>query len=374
MKPFVSSHLKDMNRQNVYTLFCQKGKTSKSEISRLTGISAPTVIKIIHFMIEKNLIIELGEGKSALGRKPQMLELNWNRYFSIGIVHEGTYLKVGLVNLANQPIALKKVCVSGTLENVLGETLFCIVNQLLVENNVRLCDALGIGLGIPGMYDTKNQEILVAPLIGITKRTNISAIIQNIKAQYHVEVCVENDLNMEVWGEFFSLKLTEKNDLIYLSVGTGVGCGVILNGKLRRGQNYMCGEVGYMTFLDDYDNDSKSAGWLENRINLQFLNQEFSIRNTQMSEQDRQSIIEYVSIYCTLCINNIMMCYDSDNISIGGEVFDLLGDALFEAVQKRISKLPVGNIDIRRNSTQEPGILGAAGVVMNKAIKKILEE
>ena len=56
MKNYVPSHLKDMNRQIVYQIIKEKETTSKAELAKLTGISSPTVIKIVNFLIEKSLL------------------------------------------------------------------------------------------------------------------------------------------------------------------------------------------------------------------------------------------------------------------------------------------------------------------------------
>ena len=144
MKPYVSSHLKDMNRRNVYELLCKMEETSKAELSHITGISPPTVMKIIQFLAEKELVTELGKGEAALGRKPQMLRLNKNRYYFIGAIHEGDFLRVGISNLKNELVALKKIRVHADFKRTMEETLFQVINELLVENEVYLSDVLGI--------------------------------------------------------------------------------------------------------------------------------------------------------------------------------------------------------------------------------------
>ena len=83
MKPYVASHLKDMNRKTVYRLLASVGEISKAEISRQTGISSPTVIKIVNFLLANGFITEAGEGDSALGRKPHILRFNPEAYYSI---------------------------------------------------------------------------------------------------------------------------------------------------------------------------------------------------------------------------------------------------------------------------------------------------
>ncbi len=375
MKPYVSSHLKDMNRKNVFELLCKMEETSKAELSHITGISPPTVMKIIQFLAEKELVIELGKGEAALGRKPQMLRLNKNRYYFIGAIHEGDFLRVGISNLKNELVALKKIRVHNDFKKTMEETLFQIINELLVENEIYLSDVLGIGLGLPGIYDVEQEKILMAPLIGIPGEMEIGSLLRKIENYYHKSVSVDNDLNMDVMGEFLDLELTEENDLLYLSFGTGIGSGVILNGKLRRGKHYMCGEVGYMTFLDDYVAGSGGAGWLESKINLGAIQEKFGLQpDGAILEENREIAIEYVAICGALCINNMMMCYDCDHISLGGELFDLLGDQLFDSICKKVEKISIGGIRVRKSTCADPGVLGAAAMAKERIIPQLLAE
>ena len=375
MKPYVSSHLKDMNRRNVYELLCKMEETSKAELSHITGISPPTVMKIIQFLAEKELVTELGKGEAALGRKPQMLRLNKNRYYFIGAIHEGDFLRVGISNLKNELVALKKIRVHADFKRTMEETLFQVINELLVENEVYLSDVLGIGLGLPGIYDVEREKILTAPLIGISGEMEIGPILRKIEAYYHKSVSVDNDLNMDVLGEFLDLELTAENDLLYLSFGTGIGSGVILNGKLRRGKHYMCGEVGYMTFLDDYVAVSGGAGWLESKINLGAIQEKFGLRpDGSILEENRETATEYVAICGALCINNMMMCYDCDHISLGGELFDLLGDQLFDSIREKVEKISISGVRLRKSTCVDPGVLGAAAMAKERIIPQLLAE
>jgi predicted NBD/HSP70 family sugar kinase len=375
MKSYISSDLKRLNRQNVYHLLFEKRQISKSEISRITGISPPTVIKIINYFTEKGLINEIGEGTSALGRKPQMLELNQNRFFSIGVIHEGDFLKAGVVNLHGEIKAIRKIKVRESFFALINNTLPVIIENLMADLAINIKDILGIGIGIPGVYDVKNKTILSAPLIGISEPVDISLLIDNLKSKFDMPIIVENDLNMEVIGEFENLNLGEKDDLVYLSLGTGFGAGVILNGQLRRGHNYMCGEIGYMAFIDDYVANVQNAGWLESKINLNVLQQKFNFTdNTQLDSNLIDHIVEYVSIPIALCINNIMTCLDCANISIGGIVFDILDEKLYETIKHKINDLCVTKINLYKQVCVDPGIIGASSIVSDLSLRKLWVE
>lgn len=375
MKAYVASHLKDMNRQKVYDLLNELEETSKAELSKLTGISAPTVIKIINFLQEKALIEETGSGESAMGRKPHMLKLNKNRFYSIGVIYDGDFLKAGIVNLRNEIIYIKKEHVTGALDDALCRALISLINDILVESNIRRTDVLGIGLGIPGIIDIDSCTVEMAPLIGVVEKTDMTPFLQKIRSYYNMPVFVENDLSMEVMGEFYSLNLDKESDLIFLSLGTGIGSGVMLGGKLRRGARGMCGEVGYMEFSDDYTADIYKAGWLESRINLHALHEKFSIEpGLPLPEDVRKAAIEYVASYSALCINNLIMSYDCVNLSLGGENFDLLGEGLFTAIDQKTKKLTVGEVKLRRQASPSPGIVGAAGIATRQVMEAMLQE
>lgn len=375
MKAYSVSHLKEMNREKVFKILCECDITSKTEISHRTGISLPTVNKIVNFFMEKGLVQEIGGGEAALGRKPQMLRLNKERYLSIGVILEGDYLKAGLITLRHETILMKRIAVREDFRAVISTTVCNLINELLVESNCKLSDVLGIGIGIPAIYDVKDRTVDMAPLIGLREKTDISDLIDALEQKYRIPVIVDNDLNMEVQGEFISMGLKSSDDLIYLSVGTGIGSGVILNGKLRRGSHYMCGEVGYMTFLNDYVASSDKGGWLEDKININALCQKYSLENlAELSGKDHDTAVDIVSTYLSLCINNMMMCLDSNHFSVGGEMFNLLGEDLFRAICEKVNHLMIQAPDLHRSSSEEPGVLGAANVVATYAVGQLLEE
>lgn len=373
MPEYIASHLKDMNRLKVYSLIRAQDRISRAEITRQTGISAPTVLKIVDYLTGTGLVTDVGTGSTGLGRRPQLYVHNPDRYYSVGIVHEGDYLKAGIANLDGRLAAVRRVDARGPMDRVLGGIVFDVVDGLLAETGITREQLLGIGIGLPGIYDPEKREITAAPLIGIAKATSIHDSLDGIGRRYGLPVFADNDLNMEVQGEFQALRLTEEDDLVYISLGTGLGSGVMLGGKLRRGKNFMCGEIGYMSFLDDYVADGSNAGWLENRINLAGLRERFGIEaGAPVAAGVLAAAAEYVSIPLALCVNNIVMCYDCGNVSLGGEVFDLLGDGLFRAVESKVQRISMAKVRLHKKTCPEPGIVGAVNMANSARIPELV--
>jgi predicted NBD/HSP70 family sugar kinase len=367
---YVVSHLKDMNRLKVYNLLLkhQEG-IYRNEIARLTGISAPTVLKIIDFMMEKGLINEIGSGQVSVGRKPNMLELNKNRFYSIGIEYEGEFMSIGIVNLLGEIIHFLQVRCNKNFEN----TLYANIDKLLKISNINSESILGIGIGIPGIYNPQTQEIF-APLIGYENKQFIGDVIDRIKTKYNMFVAVDNDVNMEAMGEFHSLKLEEGDDLLHVSIGTGVGCGIILDGKIRRGSHYMAGEIGYMAF--DKPTKGKEIGWLEDRINLSVLEHKFHINPESINDNrhTKEEAIEYIAGYISLCINNIITCIDVSNITLGGIVTEMFDSELIDRINQKLKEICVLDVKVKKQVSPLPGVIGASVLINNIIMPEILSE
>lgn len=366
MTKYDSSHLKNMNTKLVFQEFRNNESIFINEISRNTKISAPTVIKIVDFLLEKELIVEHSCTNTSVGRKPNMLKINDDKYFSIGVIYEGEYLIMGVVDLSGNILNFLQVRCGLNFET----SLFLNIDKLLEMSRKDMKNLIGIGIGIPCIFDEETREI-TAPLIGIEKPKYFGDTIDAISQKYNAKVIVDNDLNIQAFGEFCHLKLPVTEDLIYISLGTGLGAGVIINGEVRKGKDKICGEIGYMMF--EYTEEKLNSGWLEDKINLNKIKENFGISDDSNDEESKAKAIEYVSKYLALIINNMLMCYDVSNIALDGYMFDLLGNDLLMEIQKRLDKICIKPIQVNRRSVVSPGILGGALLAGNLWLEEVFK-
>lgn len=368
MQPCGASHIRNENRRQIFRLLCSRNATSKIELSRLSGISAPTVMKIIDFLAGQGLLTFLGAGPGEHGRRPQLFCLNEKRYAALGVLVEGDWVKAGLIDLRGQLTAMKKEARTQSLPPVLCEQVPAIVNSLLVENGVLRENLLGLGLGISGIVDPKKQTVSTAPLIGVPDTMDLTPFLTELSRKYQCPVYLENDLNMAVQGEYKALGLHPGQDLVYLSVGQGIGCGVMLDGHLRRGSRNLCGEVGYFTYDPDYRPTPQAPGWLESRLSPEAL------RVRYPAPADRPALIDWAAGQLALCVHNLLVCYDCDRLALGGELFEWLGEPLFQAVVSRLPVISRNQCTVQRSCTAEPGLLGAGDCVLRPEIDRLLSE
>lgn len=378
MRPYVPAHLKDMNRKTVYKLISSVGEISKAEISRQTGISSPTVIKIVNFLIENGFMTEAGEGDSALGRKPQILKFNPDAAFSIGVQLEGDFLRLGIVNLEGKIKILKQMHVTPDLDQIITKELNSHIEDIINESNIPKNKILGVGIGIPGVLDADKYIIEFAPLIGINAVRKCSDIFDNFSKTVNLPVIIENDVNAAAIGEYVTRKLTPEQDLIYISLGTGLGAGIILNGKLRRGKRNLSGEIGYMVFDKNFETSKTKAGWMESLINLQALSEKWNFYPStgieSISADELVLMTDHVAYNLALCIANFSMQIDVDLVVIGGITAEILGSPLIKAVQKYVSRLCLVDTDVQFQGCQEPGVVGTASIVTEIKLSELLSD
>ncbi len=371
MKPYIASNLRDMNRKTVFDLIASVGEISRSEITQLTGISAPTVLKITNYLCDKGFIINAGEGQSALGRKPQMLKFNPNFAYSIGVEYEGDYLKMGIVNVNSEVILKKTIHVQNDFENVVTHILIENAEDLISESGIPRSKIHGIGLGLPGAVDLDNDEIRLGPLVGVYNTYPLQNITEKIKEALNISVYVCNDVNAAAIGEFITRKL-KKEDLVYISLGTGLGSGIILDGKLRFGKHFVAGEIGYLVYDDNFKSSEGLPGSLESLINLHALLSKYNdFENRVKSKSNVNEIIDYIAPYLGRTILNIISVVDVNHVVLGGIIVDMLGKELVAAVSDQFQKLSVLDVTIDMRKCDEPGIIGTSHLITSEYIKNI---
>lgn len=387
LKAYVASHLKDLNRQTVYSVISSKRETSKAEIARETGISSPTVIKIVNHFIEKGLVSELGrdvgdakspedgalEARRPMGRRPNLLTFNQNAAYSIGIEFEGSFLKIGLVNLAHEIVSFEKIHITESFQTVLSRRIPVIARSLMKKSALRGAPVLGLAVGIPSIFDTDSLMIEATPLIGLSDRLAVGGLLDGLRDALGLPVFLENDVKAAALGEFWA-KGKEITDLIYISLGTGLAAGIILDGRLRKGRHNIAGEIGYLVSHNDTANSIKRTGSLERAVNIVEVER---LLGGSLEDFDRRSealspIRERIAAELSVYIANLCTSLDVGHVVLGGILSDYLGPEFTALVSERVNRLAILEVEIAGNSRPEPGICGAALIVFNNTLDSLL--
>ncbi len=183
-----------------------------------------------------------GEGKENAARRQR----KGAEMYEIGIDMGGTHTAVGLV----EGLALKDRVEFATdteqgAEKYLEE-LSANISALLEKNGLRQEEIGSIGMGVPGSFNAQTGMIEYANNLSISD----VPIRDMLEAKLRKKVLIDNDANLAAWGEYL-LSESSAPSFIMVTLGTGIGCGIVLDGRLYRGVNFAEGEIGHMTIRYD---------------------------------------------------------------------------------------------------------------------------
>lgn len=165
--------------------------------------------------------------------------------YRIGIDVGGTNLKAGLVDEARRLVAVKKRPLAFASAEALGETLAELAQELLESCGVSRERVVSVGIGFPGPVDTKRGVVIKT--VNIPIRSMPAAEL--FRRHWRVPVHLGNDADCAALGEYHSAGRRDLNSLILVTLGTGIGTGIILNGKILTGINGCAGEGGHTVIV-----------------------------------------------------------------------------------------------------------------------------
>jgi N-acetylglucosamine repressor len=235
--------VKKINQKVLLDEIVSNSPISRASLSEITGLNKSTVSSQISTLIEKNLIFEIGQGQSSGGRKPVMLVFNKNAGFSIGIDIGVDDLNGILTDLKGNIVLEDHQQLDHPDAETIKDRLFSMINGFIGQMPESPYGLIGIGLGVPGLVNNDHQ-IILAPNLNWYKDIDLKKLLEQ---EFHVPVFIENEANAGAHGEkeFGAAKNFE--NLVFVSVGTGIGTGIIIHNELYRGDIGFAGEMGHLT-------------------------------------------------------------------------------------------------------------------------------
>ncbi len=371
---FMQTDLKISNRRLAYDFLAKSKTVSKIELSRVFGMSSATAMKIINYFVSSNICFDEGLDQSftGAGRKPMVLRFNPDFAQTVAVFVEGNYISIAILNMAGEIKLIKEfktIDVWDFFRNRLNSTITSLVKESCAAN------LIGIGIAIAAIIDLDTNEIIEAPLLGANKEFSFPKFVTEMKEAFGLPVIVHNDVNVSAYGEYMSNYSDVAENMIYITVGTGVGAGIILNSRIVLGDSNAAGEIGYMIMGEDEDNSHENGGWLENKININGIRKILgNDLESGISAQQKTIIIDYVSDQLSKCIHNITAVMDIDLIVLGGIIVEDLGQQLIDELKEKYIRHQYQKCSINICKTYKPGIVGLGHLVAQSMLDKILTE
>ncbi len=218
---------------------------SRGEVSTITGWSKAKASQQIRGLLNKGFLIEVGEGASLGGRKPRLLRINDRLGYIAGVDIGATSLEVALADVAGKVVQRSSEATDVHLrpEAVLGRCRELLL-ELLRQQKSTPEQLLGIGVGVPGPVDFARGVLVAPPLMPEWENFRIRDFIKDVFPAAFV--VVDNDVNIMALGEQRAGEAADIDHFIFVKIGTGIGAGIISNGRIHRGSDGCAGDIGHI--------------------------------------------------------------------------------------------------------------------------------
>jgi glucokinase len=242
--PSRPSQLRQTNARGLLQLLQEHDPCSKADLVRLSGLSAPTVSSGIAHLEGLGLVEQIGDGESSGGRPPGLLRFNARHGYVAAADIGGTRVRMMLADLGGNVITQSSVLLGAKQKTPEG------VCTLVVEGLKMMCRQSGTPLrkvlhltaGAPGITNVDTGVVLSAPNLDEWNNVPLRTLLER---EAGIPCFVENDTNLAAVGEYWRGAARGIENFIFIALGTGVGAGIYINGRLHRGSHWSAGEIGY---------------------------------------------------------------------------------------------------------------------------------
>lgn len=324
----------NMNETNKYLLLKNiiiKEPISRIELSRLTGLSKMTVTCLIKEYIEAGIIRECGSADSTGGRKRTYLQAAPDALLTLGIDIGRDRLDVGIINLTGQLLQSEHM----ELTDQDG-------NDLFLKKLFFLCDRLmqtkyrkkiwGIGISCAGPLLTKDGMILTPPDFNNIQNLPITKYLEE---RYALPAFLQNDACTAALAEFYFGNTHHYEDFIYVSISSGIGSGVIMDGKLYTGCSGLAGIIGHMIVekdglscgcgqkgcLEKYSSTRAAVQWAKSHGASEHLTWPGLLAGILDNDSVCTMAVERMIEYLEIAFANMANAFDTRCFIVGGDLY-----------------------------------------------------
>ena len=344
------SLLRAINERTVLDLIHRQGPISRAQAARVTGLSKPTVSLALTGLLDARLVREVGRSRGERGPSALLYELNPAAGWVVGIDVGRKWARAAIADIAGTILARRderaKVSSAKTLIGQIGG----IARRLAGDAGVRWDQVTHAVLGSPGVFDPVHGYVAMAPNLPGWGR---HGLVEAVREELGTNVNFENDVNLAALAERADGLGRNVDSFVFLSVGTGIGMALVIDGRLYRGAHGAAGEVAYMPLGmgDPHDPANRRRGAFEEsaaaagvvRIARGLgmrspLTPERIFMAARRGHAVAKQVVETEAARLALAIATVTPVLDPELVILGGGI-GRNGDLLLEPIERELRQL-----------------------------------
>ena len=344
------SLLRAINERTVLELIHRQGPLSRAQAARISGLSKPTVSLSLAGLLEAGLVREVGRSRGDRGPSALLYELNPMAGWVVGIDVGRKWVRAAIADIAGTIVARRderaKVSSAKTLIGQVGG----IARRLASEAGVRWDQVTHAVLGSPGVFDPVHGYVAMAPNLPGWGR---HGLVEAVREELGTNVNFENDVNLAALAERAHGHGRNVSNFVFLSVGTGIGMALVIDGRLYRGAHGAAGEIAYMPLGmgDPHDPANRRRGAFEEaaaaagvvrmarKLGMRMpLSPERIFTAARRGQVVASRVVEAEAARLALAIATVTPVLDPELVILGGGI-GRNGDLLLEPIERELRQL-----------------------------------
>ncbi len=385
-----SKVVRNINRGNILHCIRERQPISRADIARVTRLNKTTVSSIVAGLVKDNLLTETVQHNANVGRNPISLQLRKgvNLYGAVSI--DSATTRVAVVDVDGTIRETDKIPTRlGSPKEFLEES---IVRLVQLRAKAGMPQFKGVGVSVAGIVDPAQRQVVFAPNLG-WYNFSVSEILDH----HFPDACVtavENDANASALAEmWFGKQPMPLSNFIFLSVGRGIGAGIVIDRRILSGESYFAGEFGHMVLVEGgeqcacgnhgcweaYASDQATVRRYRMARRLDAAHEALTIDDViaaaRAGEPEAVQELKSTGYWLGVGIANMVKAVDPAIIIVGGHltrVWDLIAaDVVSSAHRRSFTGDGRGPAIVATSLVRRPSLLGAAAIAMSKSFGEV---
>ena len=327
------------------------------QLAQRMNLTRAAMTAIVNDLLEADIICEASNRPSSAGRPAITLEINPKRGCVAGVDMGATHLTIMISNCAAHVVTEKEIPLRiADGPQICLDQADALLHETLHEAGIKLEELLAIGLGVPGPIMAEAGTVVAPPIMPGWDRFPIR---DTLEKRWGHPLSLNNDAELGAVGEWAYGAARSVANLAYIKVGTGVGAGLLLDGRIYRGASGSAGEIGHLTVETNGELctcgnigclETISSGQAIARRAQQALSQPLQTQMAQQAEPitardvanyarrgdlTAQQILADAGSQLGIAIAGLINLINPDMVVVGGGVAQI-GDLFLEPVRREV--------------------------------------
>ncbi len=362
--------LKHLNERTVLEAIRSGAPISRAEISRRAGISKPTVSLALRSLLGAGLVRQAERGPDGPGYGATYFEPVAEAALVLGLDLGARFVRGALCDLtgtvrARQDVELTVAAAEDAI--VASERLR---SSLLEASGLEAEHVDSLVVGVPGVVESETGVLRVAENVaGLEGR----AFADELQSALGLPVTLENDINLAALGEQWKGVAQGVDDFVFLSIGTGMGAGLVLRGELHRGRHGAAGEIDFaLVGIDEtVDPSAAQVAELASKLAGRRTDARAVFRAARNGDDRAREVVEEIARRIALHVAPIAAVADVELVVLGGGI-GANGDLLLDPVSRLLGEWLPFPPRVEVSTLGEAAVLtGALAVGLQAALENV---